>query len=59
MGFCRVSLGFYTKDLFVVMRQNKVCVARLKKQVHARKNHSYFLVFIKAPKGKTFAQMKS
>ena len=42
-------LGFYTKDLFVVMRQNKPVVSRLKKQVHARKNHSYFLVFVKMP----------
>jgi hypothetical protein len=39
--------GYYTKDLFVVMRTNKPSVSRLKKQVHARKNHSYFLVFIK------------
>lgn len=43
------SLGFYTKDLFVVVRQNKAGVSRLKKQVHARKNHSYFLVFVKVP----------
>lgn len=41
------SLGFYTKDLFVVMRLNKPGVSRLKTQVHARKNHSYFLVFQK------------
>ena len=41
------SLGFYAKDLFVVVRPNKPSVARLKKQVHARKNHSYFLVFTK------------
>ncbi len=41
------SMGFYTKDLFVVVRNNKPSVSRLKKQVHARKNHSYFLVFIK------------
>ena len=41
------SLGFYAKDLFVVVRSNKPSVARLKKQVHARKNHSYFLVFVK------------
>jgi hypothetical protein len=40
-------LGFYAKDLFVVMRQNAPCITRLKKQVHARKNHSYFLVFVK------------
>ena len=46
------QLGFYTKDLFVVVRQNKAGVSRLLKQVHARKNHSYFLVFVKIPKGK-------
>ena len=41
------TLGFYAKDLFVVVRPNKPGVSRLKKQEHARKNHSYFLVFIK------------
>ena len=41
------QFGFYAKDLFVVMRQNAPCITRLKKQVHARKNHSYFLVFVK------------
>lgn len=41
------SLGLYTKDLFVVIRTNKPMVARLKVQVHARKAHSYFLVFQK------------
>ncbi len=40
-------LGFYTKDLLVVVRPNNPCITRLKKQVHARKNHSYFLVFVK------------
>jgi tRNA G10 N-methylase Trm11 len=43
------GLGFYTKDLFVIVRQNKAGISRLKKQVHARKNHSYFLVFVKVP----------
>ncbi len=41
------SLGFYTKDLFVLVRANSPAVSRLKTQVHARKNHSYFLVFEK------------
>ncbi|MEY4768165.1 MAG: hypothetical protein RL637_804 [Pseudomonadota bacterium] len=53
------ELGFYTKDLFVVVRQNKASVSRLKQQIHARKNHSYFLVFIKIPKGKKRQSMKS
>lgn len=47
------SLGFYTKDLFVVVRTNRPVVSRLKKQVHARKNHSYFLVFIKISPGQS------
>lgn len=41
------EMGFYCKDLFVVVRSNKVAVSRVKKQEHARKNHSYFLVLIK------------
>jgi hypothetical protein len=41
------ALGFYTKDLFVLVRTNRAGVSRLKKQVHARKNHSYFVVFQK------------
>ncbi|HEY8375538.1 MAG TPA: DNA methyltransferase [Nannocystis sp.] len=41
------SLGFYCKDLFVLVRPNSPGVSRLKVQVHARKNHSYFLVFEK------------
>ena len=44
------KIGYYTKDLFIVMRTNKPSVSRLKKQVHARKNHSYFIVFIKMNK---------
>ena len=42
-----VKMGFYAKDLFVVMRSNKPGVSRIVKQLHARKNHSYFLVFVK------------
>ena len=41
------SQGFYTKDLFVIVRPNRPGVSRTKGQVHARKNHSYFLVFCK------------
>jgi hypothetical protein len=53
------SEGFYTKDLFVVVRQNKPVISRLKKQVHARKNHSYFLVFVKTPNGTNLNKVKS
>lgn len=42
------KIGYYTKDLFVLVRTNRPMVSRLKKQVHARKNHSYFLVFVKS-----------
>jgi len=40
-------IGFYVRDLFVVVRNNRPIITRLKKQVHARKNHSYFIVFQK------------
>lgn len=39
------SHGFYCKDLFVIVRRNAPVISRLLKQEHARKNHSYFLVF--------------
>jgi DNA modification methylase len=44
--------GFYTKDLFVVVRSNRPGISRLLRQVHARKNHSYFLVFVKDSRAK-------
>lgn len=43
-------LGFVAEDLFVVMRNNRPGVSRAVRQVHARKNHSYFLVFWKRGK---------
>ena len=39
--------GFVAEDLFVVVRKNRPGVSRMIQQVHARKNHSYFLVFWK------------
>lgn len=39
--------GFIIEDLFVILRNNRPGVSRVLKQVHARKNHSYFLVFRK------------
>jgi hypothetical protein len=44
--------GFAVEDLFVVLRRNKPGLSRVVKQVHARKNHSYFLVFRKPAKPK-------
>lgn len=52
-------LGFYTKDLFVVVRLNKAAISRLKKQVHARKNHSYFLIFVKIAKSQKRSSIRS
>ena len=45
------QIGFVAEDLFVVMRRNRPGVSRTVKQVHARKNHSYFLVFWKRTAG--------
>lgn len=53
------TLGFYCKDLFVIVRQNKAGVSRMVKQVHARKNHSYFLVFVKVPPKKIRQRKKT
>lgn len=39
--------GFVVEDLFVLVRNNRPGVSRVIRQVHARKNHSYFLVFRK------------
>lgn len=41
------EMGFTTEDIFIVMRTNKPGVSRVKEQTHARKNHSYFLIFRK------------
>jgi hypothetical protein len=49
-------IGFYARDLFVVVRPNQPGISRLIKQVHARKNHSYFIVFQKSKSaGKSLA----
>ena len=40
--------GFICEDLFVVVRTGKPGVSRVITQAHARKNHSYFLVFRKS-----------
>ena len=42
--------GFIIEDLFVLLRNNRPGVSRVIRQVHARKNHSYFLVFRKSKK---------
>jgi 16S rRNA G966 N2-methylase RsmD len=44
-NFYERELGFYTKDLFVVERHNTPNSSGVKDQVHARKNHSFFMVY--------------
>ena len=41
------SSGFVAEDMFVVVRTGRPGVSRMLRQAHARKNHSYFLVFLK------------
>jgi hypothetical protein len=50
------SFGYLVEDLFVMVRKNKPGVSRILKQNHARKNHSYFLVFRKPKPPKTRPQ---
>lgn len=45
------KMGFVAEDIFVVIRNGKPGVSRMLRQAHARKNHSYFVVFLK-PKGR-------
>lgn len=40
--------GFVVEDLFVLVRNNRPGVSRVLMQVHARKNHSYFIIFRKS-----------
>jgi tRNA G10 N-methylase Trm11 len=40
------QMGYYCKDLFVLVSRDRKHGKRTKKQEHARKNHSYFLVFV-------------
>jgi len=41
------KLGFYTKDLFILQAKARLISGKVKKQQHARKFHSYFIVFEK------------
>ena len=46
------KMGFVAEDLFVTIRKNRPGVSRTVRQVHARKNHSYFLVLWKSENGR-------
>jgi len=50
--------GFIVEDLFVLVRTSRPGVSRILKQNHARKNHSYFLVFRKPKLTKRQLQRK-
>lgn len=50
------KVGFYTKDLFVLVAKNRIIGHNHGSQVHARKFHSYFIVFVKETKRRTAAQ---
>lgn len=42
-----LKLGFYPKDLFVLLAKNRLISNNMKNQQHARKYHCYFWVFQK------------
>ena len=42
-----VKLGLYAKDLFILVAKNRIIGKTHRNQQHARKYHSYFLVFKK------------
>ncbi|MCP4648723.1 MAG: hypothetical protein GY853_01405 [PVC group bacterium] len=42
-----LALGFYPKDKFILLAKSRLMSPNMKVQQHARKFHSYFLVFIK------------
>ena len=41
------KLGFYPKDLFILVAKNRLMSPNMATQYHARKFHCYFLVFLK------------
>lgn len=42
-----IKYGFYTQDIFILLAKNRVISPNTLHQKHARKYHSYFLVFSK------------
>lgn len=47
-----LEIGFYPKDIFVLLAKSRLISGKVKKQQHARKFHSYFLVLEKRTKTK-------
>lgn len=50
--------GFQAEDIFIVNRTGKPGVSRMLVQAHARKSHSYFLVFLKTNGKKRWTGLK-
>ena len=44
------KVGWYPKDLFILLAKNRIVANWQRKQIHARKYHSYFWVFQKTTK---------
>jgi hypothetical protein len=46
---CRVAedLGFYIKDEFVLVAKQRLISGKVKNQMHSRRYHSFFHVFVK------------
>lgn len=44
------SIGFYARDLFILIAKNRAIQHNVKEQIHARKFHCYFWVFQKCKK---------
>ena len=42
-----IRIGFYPKDEFILLAKSRLISPNMANQQHARKFHSYFLVFIK------------
>lgn len=45
-----IEIGFYPKDLFILLARNRIVADWQKNQKNARKFHSYFIVFQKSSK---------
>ena len=52
------SIGFYPKDLFILLAQHRLIRFGQQHQFHARKYHSYFLIFQKIKSPVFYTEMK-
>jgi hypothetical protein len=55
-----VKIGFYPKDLFILLARNRIVANwQLKNQKNARKFHCYFWVFEKSSKKIQYTESKN